>query len=388
MATLGATVRSLRTRAGLSQDDLAQLVGLSQAQISRLERGHWERIRPEFLVQLASVLGVSPADLLPDTTPWQAAAPAQADALRVGCWESVWAAPVIGLFGTSFTGNHPELPGDPPSRPLTPSELMRALKSSNYDAIVVPRQMVFESPNELTECAQVAIAVDGVHIAVCFPGEDLLPTAIGAPAAFENPALRATAVWDRIRSASTRSPVPIYFPPDASAIEMVHDLRRALNGGATPLAVSLEQWPSFLVDSNDIATWGGGPVIAVAPEPYLDAWRRGLSATGAGLATVVVTSREVWADPPPAISALSLIFHRDRCEDWLTNPLVYEFLDAVQRQAQEIAQRSPRVLALIADRLHMDVPAILHECARCDFTTRFAPSWVARLRAHSRAIAV
>jgi transcriptional regulator with XRE-family HTH domain len=75
MVTLGATVRSLRTRVGLSQEELAQLVGLSQAQISRLERGRWELAGPEFLVRLASVLGVSKSTLHLAATPWQAAPP-------------------------------------------------------------------------------------------------------------------------------------------------------------------------------------------------------------------------------------------------------------------------------------------------------------------------
>jgi hypothetical protein len=55
-------------------------------------------------------------------------------------------------------------------------------------------------------------------------------------------------------------------------------------------------------------------------------------------------------------------------------------LDAVERQAQEINHRSPRVLAAIAERLQLDESAVVRECANCDFTTRYTPSWVAQLR--------
>jgi DNA-binding Xre family transcriptional regulator len=403
MATLGATVRSLRSRAGLSQGDLAELVGMSQGQISRLERGRWERIRPEFLVQLATVLGVSPAALLPETAPWPVAELGRADVFRVGCWESVWAAPVMSLAGAPPTatrvstrvpvegssfGSRPQLQGTLPSRPLTPSELVRALRSSYFVAIVVPREATFEDPSDLMECAQLAIAVDGLHIAVALPEEDLLPSAVDFRTTAEHPAPWEGVVWDRVRTAAARSPVPIYLPTDVAAIDLVHRLRHVLHGRVTPRTISLEEWPSFLVDTNDIVMWGRGPVVAVAPEPHLHAWRRAVQAAGTGLTTVLVRSPEIWADPLPTISVLSLIFHRERCDPWVTSPLVYDFLDAVQRQAQEISRRSPRLLALIAERLQLDVPTILQELSRCDFTTRFAPSWVAQLRGHSRAIAV
>ena len=100
LAILGATLRSLRTRVGFSQEELAQLVGSSQAEISRMERGRSQLIRPTLLVRLASVLGVSPSALLPEAPSGRtdrAEDGGPAEIFRVGFWESVWTAPLIAL---------------------------------------------------------------------------------------------------------------------------------------------------------------------------------------------------------------------------------------------------------------------------------------------------
>ena len=61
-------VKEVRGTAGLSQGDLAQLVGLSQPALSQIERGHraaWPRIRR----QLSEALGTSEVELFPPLTP-------------------------------------------------------------------------------------------------------------------------------------------------------------------------------------------------------------------------------------------------------------------------------------------------------------------------------
>lgn len=61
----GNRIRALRKRAGLSQVDLAEQVGLSQGQLSNLENG--DRILSlEWMRRIAKALGCSVADLLDD----------------------------------------------------------------------------------------------------------------------------------------------------------------------------------------------------------------------------------------------------------------------------------------------------------------------------------
>lgn len=67
--TLGDILRRHRMAAGLTQDQLAQLSGVSQAQISQLEKDRWLP-RVDALMALAKALGVPAAALLPpDDTP-------------------------------------------------------------------------------------------------------------------------------------------------------------------------------------------------------------------------------------------------------------------------------------------------------------------------------
>jgi helix-turn-helix protein len=373
-------------------------VGSSQAEISRMERGHSQLIRPKLLVRLASVLGVSPSALLPEA-PSRRADPAEdagpAEIFRVGFWESVWTAPIIPLVeappssvrlssrvrvGSLYKVINPEIQRDPRSRPLTPGELVRALESTHFAAIVVPRETLLEHPDELTECAQVAIAIDGVRVAVCLNREDAAADGFDGEVTSAEFAPWSSAAWARVRSASLNAPVRIYFPLEVGAIDTVQRLHDILDGRSEPCGVAPERWPAFWNETNAAEAPAGRPVIAVAAEPLLDGWRRAVWESNRGLTTVPVNFRENLPDSPPTVSVLSLLFHRDRCAAWLMRPVVYEFLDAVERQAQEIGRRSPRVLAAIAERLHLDVPAVLRECASCDFTTRYAPSWVARLR--------
>jgi DNA-binding XRE family transcriptional regulator len=400
MSTLGTAIRTLRARVGLSQEGLAALVGLSQGQISRIERDRSEVVRPQLLVRLASVLGVAPAELLPDATPWRSepnGGVVPVGVFRVGYWESVWTAPVIGVstdppesirmssrgrVESLFTTIHPDAQDDPRSRPLTPRELVRALRAGYYAAILVPREILAEHPEELVECAQVGLAVEGVHVAVCMSRSDAVMDGFDGSVATAEASSWAHTAWDHVRSAAVASPIPLYFPLDVGAVDTVHRIRESLGGRVDVHAVAPEQWPAFWGSVGEPAGPGGRPVIAVAPEPHLDAWRQAAWQCNRNLTTVPVDARELWPDAAPAMSYLSLCFHADRCEEWLTSPAVYVFLDAVERQAEEIRRRTSRALPTITDRLQLDVPSIIRECERCDFTTRFAPSWVARLRGH------
>lgn len=69
LVTLGDILRRHRMAAGLTQDQLAQVSGVSQAQISQLEKDRWLP-RVDALMALAKALGVPAAALLPpDDTP-------------------------------------------------------------------------------------------------------------------------------------------------------------------------------------------------------------------------------------------------------------------------------------------------------------------------------
>ena len=58
---IGSRIKARRTELGLSQNDLAKRVGLSQSAIAMLESGRRQKTRE--LVEIARVLGVSPAYL-------------------------------------------------------------------------------------------------------------------------------------------------------------------------------------------------------------------------------------------------------------------------------------------------------------------------------------
>jgi transcriptional regulator with XRE-family HTH domain len=58
---VGRRVRALREQAGLTLLEVADKIGLSQGQMSRLENGH-QAFRSAILLQLAEVLGVRPIE--------------------------------------------------------------------------------------------------------------------------------------------------------------------------------------------------------------------------------------------------------------------------------------------------------------------------------------
>ena len=61
----GERLRHLRTKKGLSQEQLADAAGLHRTHISLIERNH-RSVRLESLERLASALGVQPSTLIPD----------------------------------------------------------------------------------------------------------------------------------------------------------------------------------------------------------------------------------------------------------------------------------------------------------------------------------
>lgn len=63
MGTEPNRIRLLRMKAGMSQDELALLVGCSKMQISGLERGK-PKLDLHWMKRIAPHLGVAPADLL------------------------------------------------------------------------------------------------------------------------------------------------------------------------------------------------------------------------------------------------------------------------------------------------------------------------------------
>lgn len=64
---IAETVRALRVKLGLSQEELALAAGVSRNHIQVLERGVGEPVNPRLatLYALAAALGVRVADLLP-----------------------------------------------------------------------------------------------------------------------------------------------------------------------------------------------------------------------------------------------------------------------------------------------------------------------------------
>lgn len=92
-------LRDLRTKAGFKQADIADLVGTSQTQIARLERGE-RKITIEWAEKLAAHLGTTPRDLMfpPDIA---------------------YLAPVVGIVGAG-TEVLSERDGDPEMVPVPP----------------------------------------------------------------------------------------------------------------------------------------------------------------------------------------------------------------------------------------------------------------------------
>ncbi len=66
---IGATVRAIRTELGMTTTALAKKVGISQAQISRLENGQ-QGFRSGTLVKLAKALKVPPFRLFMTEKEW------------------------------------------------------------------------------------------------------------------------------------------------------------------------------------------------------------------------------------------------------------------------------------------------------------------------------
>lgn len=63
MPTLRDLVRTARLARGMTQDDLAEVVDMSQRWLSDVEAGKIKRPRPEVARRLADVLGLDLADL-------------------------------------------------------------------------------------------------------------------------------------------------------------------------------------------------------------------------------------------------------------------------------------------------------------------------------------
>jgi len=64
MNDLGERIRLLREATGITQTDLAQLVGISRAAVSQWESGHAKSLKGENLYKAAKALGVEPGALL------------------------------------------------------------------------------------------------------------------------------------------------------------------------------------------------------------------------------------------------------------------------------------------------------------------------------------
>lgn len=72
---IGSRIREERIRRGMSQTDLAQLVGITYQQAHKYERGV-NRTSASRLVQIAAVLGIDVSELLPGAGGLGATAPA------------------------------------------------------------------------------------------------------------------------------------------------------------------------------------------------------------------------------------------------------------------------------------------------------------------------
>lgn len=64
--TFGLKLRDARKKAGLTQIDLAERVGLSRTSITNIEKGR-QGVPLHMFLQLASAIGVQPGGLLPET---------------------------------------------------------------------------------------------------------------------------------------------------------------------------------------------------------------------------------------------------------------------------------------------------------------------------------
>ncbi|WP_456378869.1 helix-turn-helix domain-containing protein [Thiolapillus sp.] len=61
---IGGKIRAARRAAGVSQEELAQILGITQSAISRMEKNDYEASATQ-LIKIANVLGVSVTSLMP-----------------------------------------------------------------------------------------------------------------------------------------------------------------------------------------------------------------------------------------------------------------------------------------------------------------------------------
>lgn len=66
--TTAEKIRFLRIRGGMTQEELGKKIGVQRAAINKYEKGTVVNIKKSVLEKLATALGVSPADLLDDSS--------------------------------------------------------------------------------------------------------------------------------------------------------------------------------------------------------------------------------------------------------------------------------------------------------------------------------
>ena len=64
MSEMGSRIRDLRLAAGLTQEQLGDMVGLQKSAIAKYENGKTENMKRSVIKKMAEVLGVSPAYLM------------------------------------------------------------------------------------------------------------------------------------------------------------------------------------------------------------------------------------------------------------------------------------------------------------------------------------
>ena len=64
MATIGKNIKKLRTKQGLSQDDLARKAGLKYSTLAKIEGDFVTKPGVQMIAKIAKTLGVSMEDLL------------------------------------------------------------------------------------------------------------------------------------------------------------------------------------------------------------------------------------------------------------------------------------------------------------------------------------
>lgn len=64
MSEMGSRIRDLRLDAGLTQEQLGEMVGLQKSAIAKYENGKTENMKRSVIQKMAEVLGVSPSYLM------------------------------------------------------------------------------------------------------------------------------------------------------------------------------------------------------------------------------------------------------------------------------------------------------------------------------------